>query len=205
MRNLKLIALTLALMALTGMAMATEEAEYDVVRQDGDFELRDYAPQIVAEVVVSGSFSDAGNSAFRPLFNYISGDNTVQTRIAMTAPVAQTAQSQDIAMTAPVGQRASGDDWVVSFMMPAEFTMDTIPIPTDPAVKLREIPAHRMAVVRYSGRWSEKRYQSHLVALQSWVTEQGLGVTGEAVFARYNGPFTPWFMRRNEILLPVAE
>lgn len=185
--------------------MATEEAEYDVVRQDGDFELRDYAPQIVAEVVVSGSFSDAGNSAFRPLFNYISGDNTVQTRIAMTAPVAQTAQSQDIAMTAPVGQRASGDDWVVSFMMPAEFTMDTIPIPTDPAVKLREIPAHRMAVVRYSGRWSEKRYQSHLVALQSWVTEQGLGVTGEAVFARYNGPFTPWFMRRNEILLPVAE
>jgi len=185
--------------------MATEEAEYDVVQQDGDFELRDYATQVVAEVVVSGSFSRAGNSAFRPLFNYISGDNTVQAKIAMTAPVSQTAQSRKIAMTSPVGQRASGDDWVVSFMMPAEFTMDTIPTPTDPAVKLREIPAHRMAVVRYSGRWTKKRYQSHLEALLSWVSAKDLVVSGEPVFARYNGPFTPWFMRRNEILLPVAK
>ena len=183
--------------------MATEEAEYDVVQQDGEFELRDYAPQVVAEVVVSGSFSRAGNSAFRPLFNYISGDNTVQAKIAMTAPVSQTAQSQDIAMTAPVGQRASGNDWIISFMMPAEFTMDTIPKPTDPAVSLREIPAHRMATVRYSGRWTEKRYQSHLEALLTWVASKDLAVTGEPVFARYNGPFTPWFMRRNEILLPA--
>ncbi len=185
--------------------MATEEAEYDVVQQDGDFELRDYAPQVVAEVVVSGSFSRAGNSAFRPLFNYISGDNTVQAKIAMTAPVSQTAHSQDIAMTAPVGQRASGDDWVVSFMMPAKFNMDTIPKPTDPEVKLREIPAHRMAVVRYSGRWTKKRYQSHLEALLTWVSAKDLAARGEPVFARYNGPFTPWFMRRNEILLPVAK
>lgn len=185
--------------------MATEEAEYDVVRQDGDFELRDYAPQIVAEVLVNGSFSRAGNSAFRPLFNYISGDNVAQTKIAMTAPVSQTANSQDIAMTSPVGQRASGDDWVISFMMPAEFTMDTIPIPTNPAVTLREIPAHRMAVIRYSGRWTEQRYQAQLEALQAWATAKGLTAEGEPVFARYNGPFTPWFMRRNEILLPVAE
>lgn len=185
--------------------MATEEAKYDVVRQDGDFELRDYAPQVVAEVVVSGSFSSAGNSAFRPLFNYISGDNTVQASIAMTAPVSQTTQSQDIAMTSPVGQRASGDDWVISFMMPAEYTMETIPRPTNPAVKLREIPAHRMAAIRYSGRWTEKRCQSNLEALRTWAETKGLGVRGEPVFARYNGPFTPWFLRRNEILLPVAE
>ncbi len=198
-------ALALALLALTGVVMATEEAEYEVVQQDGDFELRDYAPQIVAEVIVSGSFSGAGNSAFRPLFNYISGDNTVQAKIAMTAPVSQTAESQDIAMTSPVGQRASGDDWVISFMMPAEFTMDSIPKPSNPAVKLREIPAHRMAAVRYSGRWTEKRYQSHLESLMGWVDAEGLAVSGEPVFARYNGPFTPWFMRRNEILLPVGD
>jgi len=188
MRYRLLQALTLTFLTLAGIAMATEEAEYDFVQQDGDFELRDYAPQIVAEVIVSGSFSSAGNRAFRPLFNYISGDNTVQGKIAMTAPVSQ---------------RTSGDDWVISFMMPAEFTMDTIPRPTNPAVKLREIPAHRMAVVRYSGRWTEKRYQSHLESLLSWVEAQGLAVSGEPVFARYNGPFTPWFMRRNEILLPV--
>ncbi len=188
--------------------MATEEAEYDVTLQDGDFELRDYAAQIVAEVVVSGSFSRAGNSAFRPLFNYISGDNTTQMEIAMTAPVSQMArgadQSQEIAMTSPVGQRASGDEWVISFMMPAQFNMDTIPTPTNPAVIIREIPAHRMATIRYSGRWSERRYNAHLDELKDWVSAQSLTVTGEPVFARYNGPFTPWFMRRNEILLLVA-
>ncbi len=193
------------LLLLTGAAMATEEAEYRLVMQDGDFELRDYAPQIVAEVVVKGEFSRAGNSAFRPLFNYISGDNTAQTEIAMTAPVSQVAQSQEIAMTSPVGQRASGDGWAVSFMMPAQFTMETIPVPTNPEVTLREIPAHRMAAVRYSGRWTVKNYESHLAALQAWARDQDLAVTGEPVFARYNAPFTPWFMRRNEILLPVAE
>jgi len=205
MRHLFSKILTLAFLVLGGAAMATEEAEYELVRQDGKFELRDYAPQVVAETVVSGSFSRAGNSAFRPLFNYISGDNTVQAEIAMTAPVSQTASSQDIAMTSPVGQRASGDDWVISFMMPAKFTMDTIPKPTNPAVSLREIPAHRAAAIRYSGRWTEKRYQSHLGELRGWVEGQDLTVIGDPVFARYNGPFTPWFMRRNEILLPVAE
>jgi hypothetical protein len=197
--------LMLAFLVVTGVAMATEEAEYELVRQDGDFELRDYASQIVAETVVSGSFSRAGNRAFRPLFNYISGDNTVQTKIAMTAPVSQTSASQEIAMTSPVGQRASGDDWVISFMMPAEFTMDTIPTPTDPAVKLREIPPQRMAAIRYSGRWTQKRYQAHLEELRGWAEAQDLTATGDPVFARYNAPFTPWFMRRNEILLPVAE
>lgn len=185
--------------------MATEEAPYEVVSSEGDFELRDYAAQIVAEVIVNDDFSSAGNSAFRPLFKYISGDNTAQADIAMTSPVSQVKQNQEIAMTSPVGQRASSDGWAVSFMMPAEMTMDTVPRPNNPAVTIREIPAHRMATVRYSGRWTEKRYQEHLARLLSWVETQGLSVNGEPVFARYNAPFTPWFMRRNEILLPVAE
>jgi hypothetical protein len=205
MRYLFFAVQVLTFFAVTGVAMATEEAEYELVRQDGDFELRDYAPQLVAEIAVSGSFSRAGNRAFRPLFNYISGDNTVQGEIAMTAPVSQTAPGEEIAMTTPVGQRESGESWVISFMMPAQYTMDTIPTPTDPAVKLREIPAQRMAVIRYSGRWTEKRYQSHLDELMAWTEVQNFAVTGEPVFARYNGPFTPWFMRRNEILLPVTE
>ena len=108
-------------------------------------------------------------------------------------------------MTSPVGQRASGDDWVISFMMPAKFTMDTISKSTNPAVKLREIPAHRMAAIRYSGRWTEKRYQSHLEALLAWIEAKRLDMKGEPVFARYNGPFTPRFMRHNEILPPVFE
>jgi hypothetical protein len=199
--------LLLALMA--GAAMAVEEAKFEVVEQDGNFELRDYAPQIVAEVVVDGEFSSAGNRAFRPLFNYIPGDNTAQAKIAMTAPVGQAAasdaQGEKIAMTTPVGQRPESGGWAVSFMMPAGYTMDTIPTPTNPAVQLREIPAHRMASVQFSGRWSEGKYTEQLEALQAWVSGRGLEVTGEPVFARYNGPLTPWFMRRNEILLPVTK
>lgn len=200
--------LTVGLCLLTGAAMAVEEAEFTALLEDGNFELRDYAPQIVAEVVVDGDFDSAGNRAFRPLFNYISGENTAQKKIAMTAPVGQVAaagpESEKIAMTTPVGQRAEGGGWAVSFMMPADYSMSTIPVPANPAVQLREIPAHRMASVRFSGRWSSGKYQEKLEALQAWVAAQGLVVTGEPVFARYNGPLTPWFLRRNEILLPVV-
>ena len=192
----------LAVMATT--AMAIEEAAYAVEIADDDFELRTYEPQIVAEVVIKDDFQDAGNRAFRPLFRYISGDNASREDIAMTAPVSQEKRGEKIAMTTPVGQRAEADGWAVSFMMPADYTMDTIPEPTDPSVSWREIPPHRMAVVRYSGRWTERNYVEHLEELQEWVTEQGLQVVGEPVWARYNGPFMPWFMRRNEILLPIG-
>lgn len=207
MRGISRALVALWLCMLTGDAMAVEEAKFTVVKQDSNFELRDYAPQIVAEVVVDGDFDRAGNRAFRPLFNYISGENTAQKKIAMTAPVGQAAagpESEKIAMTTPVGQRAESDGWAVSFMMPADYSMTTIPIPTNPAVQLREVPAHRMASVRFSGRWSAGKYQEQLEALQAWTAAQGLLVTGEPVFARYNGPLTPWFLRRNEILLPVA-
>lgn len=202
------LALALWLCMLTGAAMAVEEAKFTVLTQDGNFELRDYAPQIVAEVIVDGDFDSAGNRAFRPLFNYISGENTAQKKIAMTAPVGQAAAtepgSEKIAMTTPVGQRAERGGWAVSFMMPTDYSMTTIPIPTNPAVQLREVPAHRMASVRFSGRWSAGKYQEQLEALRAWTAAQGLVVTGDPVFARYNGPLTPWFLRRNEVLLPVA-
>jgi len=196
--------MALALTLVAGYAMATEEAEFALVEQQDNFEIRDYAPQIVAEVVVQDDFEDAGNQAFRKLFNYISGDNTASEKIAMTSPVSQEARSEKIAMTSPVSQSARGEDWAVSFMMPAKYTTETIPQPTDPDVVMRAIPAHRMAVIRFSGRWTDSNYQEHLAELSSWVETQGLEVTGEPVWARYNPPFTPWFMRRNEILLPVG-
>mgnify|MGYP001823726535 CR=1 FL=1 len=174
-----------------------------MVLQDDSIEIRDYAPQIVAETRVSGSMKDAGNTAFRPLFRYIDGNNEAQAEIAMTAPVAQR-ESEKIAMTAPVAQRAEGGDWVVSFMMPAQYTMASIPKPTDPRVVIREIPAHRMAVIRYSGRWTERNYQENLERLLAWMEESGLEAIGEPVWARYNAPFSLPFLRRNEILLPLA-
>ncbi len=186
-----------------GVAMAVEEAAYTVEKTDGNFEIRLYAPQVVAEVVVDGTMEDAGNQAFRPLFKYISGANRTQGKIAMTAPVAQQADGQKIAMTAPVGQVALSNRWSVSFMMPAHSTLETLPVPTDENVRLRSVPARRMAVVRYSGTWSQSRYERNLARLREWMKAKGISAAGDPVWARYNPPFTPWFLRRNEILVPV--
>ena len=189
---------------MTGNLMAVEEAEYNVSTQQDKFEIRQYTPSIVAEVIVDGDFENASNAAFRKLFNYISGDNTRRDKIAMSAPVSQKQEPEKIAMTAPVAQRASGQNWAVSFMMPASYNMETIPKPDDPSVVLREVPAYRAAAIRYSGRWSEKGYRKHLDLLLEWIDQSDLVVSGEPVWARYNAPFTPWFMRRNEILIALA-
>lgn len=203
MRIIHLAAIITLMSLSTGAVMATEEAPFTVVTKDGDFEVRDYAGQIVAEVLVDKDFEDAGNAAFRKLFGYISGDNLAKKDIAMTAPVAQQEQGEKIAMTSPVGQRVSPEGWAVSFMMPSGFTLDTTPEPTDPAVVIREIPQQRMAAIRYSGRWTEKNYQKYLAELESWIEARGLTVVGNPVWAKYNPPFTPPFWRRNEILIPV--
>ena len=194
--------LATALLAFASSSGAVEEPEYEVLRQDGDIELRAYGPTIVAETTVTGDFEGASNQAFRVLFKYIDGNNQAREEIAMTAPVAQE-RSEKIAMTAPVNQRAEGERWEVSFMMPADYTMDTLPEPLDSRVTLREQSPYRAAVIRYSGFWSEDNYREHLGELQRWVEQAGLEVRGEPVWARYNAPFTPWFMRRNEILLRV--
>jgi hypothetical protein len=196
----------LAALLLTAAAplSAVEEAEYRVVRGDGPIEIRDYAPSVVAETVVDGSLERAGSRAFRTLFRYIDGANSARREIAMTAPVSQQPAAEKIAMTAPVSQQRAADGWAVSFMLPAEYTIDTAPRPTDPAVTLRAIPAHRAAAIRYSGTWSEQRYADHLRTLRGWLEAEGLEAAGEPVWARYDAPYVPWFLRRNEILLRLA-
>jgi effector-binding domain-containing protein len=204
MKNIGVALAAAVSVLMAGNLMAVEEAEYTVSSQQDEFEIRLYTPSIVAEVIVNGDFENASSAAFRKLFNYISGDNTRRDKIAMTAPVSQKPEPEKIAMTSPVGQRASGQGWAVSFMMPASYSMETIPEPVDPAVVLREVPAYRAAVIRYSGRWSEKGYQKHLDSLLEWIDQNGLVISGEPVWARYNAPFTPWFMRRNEILIALT-
>ena len=182
--------------------MAIEEAPYTTLEQRGDFELRQYQPYVVAETVVQGSFEDVGNEAFRRLFGYISGGNRSQESIAMTAPVEQ-ASSEKIAMTAPVTQEKSGDNWRVAFVLPSSYTLATAPQPTDARVTLALVPERLVAAVRYSGTWSRARYGENLQALEGFIVEQRLEPTGEPIFARYDPPFMPWFLRRNEILIPV--
>jgi effector-binding domain-containing protein len=180
-----------------------EKASYSVLEKDGRFEIRLFEPCIVAETVVESDFAEAGNVAFRRLYDYISGENRKRESIAMTAPVSQEARSEKIAMTAPVSQERSGDKWVVSFLMPDKYTMQTLPEPVDPAVTLREVPARKMAAVRYSGTWSKKRYEEQRARLEEFIEDQGLEIVGEAVFARYDPPFQLPFLRRNEVLIPV--
>src|SRR5512138_1465323 len=141
MRGILVLIVCVVLMTLGGCStMGIEEAGYRVVKSDGIFELRDYAPHILAETVVDGTLEDAGNLAFRRLFRYISGENRSRGKIAMTAPVSQEAAGEKIPMTAPVGQQASGGKWAVSFMMPP---LTTLPVPDDPSITLRPVPARR--------------------------------------------------------------
>ena len=185
--------------------MATEEAKYTVVKKDDSFEIRDYAPHVLAEIIVEGELENAGSKAFNSLFRYISGDNHTRNKVAMTAPVSQQPVSQKINMTAPVGQQRVNNKWAVSFMMPDSYTLETLPVPDNSNVTLRQVPAHRIAAVRYSGFWSEKSYLENKSQLETWINKNKLLIVGDAVWARYDAPFTPWFLRRNEILIPVAK
>ena len=184
--------------------MAIEEAPYKVLKSDGIFELREYEPHILAETVVDGDLEGAGNKAFRRLFRYISGDNRSRSKIAMTAPVSQESKGEKISMTAPVSQENIQGKWAVSFMMPASYTMETLPVPDDQTIKLRQVQAQRVAAVRYSGFWSEEKYLLHKEKLEAWMRDNKFTAVGEPIWARYNPPFTLWFLRRNETLIPVV-
>ena len=204
MKRIQIILIAVFATMMAGNSMAVEEAKYTVSIKNEGLEIRQYEAAIIAEVIVNDSFEKASNVAFRKLFKYISGSNSSRSEIAMTAPVIQEPKAEKIAMTAPVGQRAAEQGFAVSFMMPASYTMETIPLPVDASIVIREIPAHRAAAIRYSGTWSEKKYEKHLVLLQNWIEQNNLESTGQPLWARYNAPFIPWFMRRNEILIPVA-
>jgi hypothetical protein len=189
--------------------MAYEQPRYDVLRRYDEFELRRYQPYLVAETVVTGDFAEVGNQAFTILAGYINGKNIRKEAIAMTAPVNQapvTNGGEKIAMTAPVIQTPQGsmpDTYVFSFMMPATYTLDTLPRPADTRITLRQIDGRLMAARTYSGTWATRRYKQNEAALLQALQAEGLHPVGAPIFARYNSPFTLWFLRRNEVLVEV--
>jgi hypothetical protein len=184
-------------------AQAIEETKFKVIESEGKFELRQYASHIVAETFVEGDFSEVGNEAFRRLAAYINGQNRRKQTIPMTAPVSQEADSVKIPMTAPVNQEKAGEKWRFTFLMPAEYTLETLPEPLDSRVELKRVPERLMAALKYSGTWSRSRYEERKEQLMEWIARRGLKQIGESVFARYNPPFLPWFLRRNEVLIPI--
>ena len=192
------------LAAATAPAMAIEEPAFRVIEKSGDVEFRAYPAMLVAETRVTADFVEAGNAAFRPLFNYIAGHNRGKTKIDMTAPVSQT-PAEKIAMTAPVTQRAQDQagGYVVAFTMPAHFTRASIPEPLDERVVIRDIAARTMAVLTYSGTWRQARYAEHEKLLLDEIMKSGRRTRGAIEFARYDPPIMPWFLRRNEVMVEV--
>lgn len=181
----------------------TEQQPYDVVRREDGWELRRYPAHVVAETTVrDATFEDAGNRAFRKLAGYIGGENSVRQKIAMTAPVVQQ-RSEKIAMTAPVVQSADADGFVVAFVLPAALTEAEAPVPADPEVRLRTVPERMVAATRFSGRWTQKSWEQHRDELLGHLRAVDISPSGEPRFARFNPPFTPWFLRRNEALVDV--
>ena len=189
----------------------TEQQPYELIQRYPHFELRRYPAYAVAEVHVAAGFDRAGNAAFRHLFNYISGNNTSRRKLAMTAPVIQeTGSPQKIAMTAPVLQSGplgshANADFVVAFVLPAGMTAETAPVPADPNVRIRDVPGSLAAAVRFSGSGSERAFERHNEGLQAALTLAGLAPVGPPRFARFDPPFKPWFLRRNEVVQDVQE
>lgn len=194
---------------LGGETVPYDSPQYRVVKTLGDIEIREYEPYLVAQTVVDGNLESAGNQGFRILAKYIFGNNRGGQKIAMTSPVVQErAEGITIAMTAPVTQEKVGDQYTIRFMMPPEYSLEQLPEPIDPRITIQQIPARSFAAVRYSGTWSERNYQKHLALLLGALRTAGYEATGEPIWARYDAPFKPWFLRRNEVLTafqaPVA-
>ena len=182
----------------------TETPKYDVTKKQDDMELRRYPGYIQAEVRVDGrDYRHAVERGFNILAGYIFGNNTASQKVAMTTPV-KVNQSRKIAMTTPVTVTGR-DSFVVSFIMPAEFTLQTLPVPNDPQVQFKEIPAHTMAVIRFSGYFPLAKIESSKQRLGQWVLEQQLTPQGDYIVAGYNPPWVPGFLARNEVMVRVGE
>lgn len=202
---LKRLYLGLLVLFFTGSAMAIEEPKYTVLEKSGKFELRAYSPKIVAETLVSGSMDKASSAGFRLIANFIFGNNTSpeggNEKISMTTPVTMEPKSEKISMTAPVSMEKTDGQWRVHFVMPSQYTLDTLPAPNNLAVTLREVPASNYAVIRFSGLAGENKTAKKTSELIVWLDSRGITPIGKPELARYNPPWTLPFLRRNEVMV----
>ena len=198
-----LFCLLFGIAALGTPAMATEEPPFTLVLHEGHFEVRDYAALVVAEVTVTGDQKESAKKGFRVLAGYIFGGNTQRQSIAMTAPVAQRRVGEKIPMTAPVSQTPRQGAWVVRFTMPRGYSLATLPKPNDPNVQLAALPPSRVAVVRFSGWADQKDFDAKTALLRDFIDAHHLRAIGPPSLSQYNPPWTLWFMRRNEVMIPI--
>ena len=197
--------ITIMLLLLSGNVMAYEEPKYQVIEKSGTFELRAYSPVIVAETLVDGSMDEAGKKGFRLIAGYIFGNNKSNLggseKISMTVPVVMAPKSEKISMTVPISMQGNAGKWRMYFVMPSKYTLDTLPVPNNSAVKLREVPAKNYAVLLFSGSSSEEKIAKKTEELLSWLQAKQIKPSGSPELARYNAPWTLPFLRRNEVMV----
>lgn len=200
------ILFSIGILLFATMTMAYEEPSYEVLEAADEYEVRRYAPYLVAEVDVEGDFGEAGNKAFRLLAGYIFGDNETEEEMSMTAPVESRPKDEGVrmSMTTPVTSTASATgQYTYAFVMERKYTLALLPQPRDPRIRLRQQVARVMAVRRYSGRWTEGNYRKNEAKLMEALSADDRRPIGTPILARYNSPFTPWFMRRNEVMVRI--
>ena len=190
---------------LSGTIMSlVEQPAYTEVRSFGDVEIRDYPSTVIAEVETVGERKAAINAGFRLLADYIFGNNSPAQKIPMTAPVTQQG-GEKIAMTAPVSQQSAGESWKVHFIMPSSYTLESLPKPNNPLVKLIPVPPGRFAAIRFSGRAGDEAIARVKQRLFDALVQQGLTAHGDVIMAFYNPPWTLPFLRRNEVLVKLQK
>ena len=205
--EMNIVLLLLSSLLLAGCSVlgkrTAEEAQYTVLKSDGEFEIRQYEPMILAETTVEGDYRSTSGKAFSKLASFIFGRNKAESSIDMTTPVLQEQGSEEIAMTAPVIQKKSGEKWVTAFVMPRKYTMETVPKPLDKDIVLREIPGGKVASIRYSGLHSEKNVAKYSEKLNDWIVKNGYRPASRPRAASFDPPWTFPFLRRNEVHIDI--
>ncbi len=182
-----------------------ETPDYKVVKKEGKLELREYPGCIVARTdVKSDSFKDAANGGFGILADFIFGNNKSRSKIAMTAPVGIERKSEKISMTAPVSIEAKKEGaYSVSFIMPRKYTLETLPEPNNRAIEIKKLTAQRVAAIRFSGFFNEKKVEGKTRELLAWMKKEKLAPKGNVTAAGYDPPWIPWFLARNDVMVRV--
>jgi len=180
----------------------TETPRYELIERHEDVELRRYADYIKAEVTVDGqNYRNAVEKGFGVLANFIFGNNVSRQKIEMTTPV-QASPAEKIAMTTPVTVTMSGE-YVVAFIMPASYTLDTLPLPNDLRIRFTAVPEHTAAAIRFNGYFNQNKIDRNKERLARWLAEQGLETDGDFILAGYNPPWVPGFLARNEVMIKL--
>lgn len=202
-----LIPLCLTVMSLINFrVMATEEPEFTLISQENAIEVREYKPKIIARVEVEGDFDDASSKGFKLLADYIFGNNLLNgesQKISMTAPVEMTPLAEDIVMTSAIMKGEANHKWQVNFVMPKEYTLDTLPRPNNEQVKIIEIPKEKYAVIVFSGLVRDSSYTEKAQLLNDFIMTNNMTQLEAIKIARYNPPWTLPFFRRNELMVKI--